>query len=359
MQKIVFTALLLFHAIYSDASILQGGFSKEEYIGLLEVTGRFVDSAYFNPAKNPDHFRLLHKSSEMGLQNQWSLWLRKDNVAVISIRGTVASNVSWLANMYAAMVPAKGELILAPTDTFRYNLSSDVKAAVHIGWLLATAYLSKDVLMHIDSCYAHGIKEFIITGHSQGGAIAFLMTAYLASKKKDGTIAEDIIFKTYCSAAPKPGNLYFAYAYEDLTKNGWGFNVVNSADWVPETPVTIQTKNDFNTTNPLVNAKKAIRKQKFPMSTAVLYVYNRLAKTPLKAQRQYQKYLGRVTGKIILRTLKEYKCPTYYASTNYVRTGNVIVLIPDDNYFKLFPESKTNVFIHHMFEPYYYLAKQL
>ncbi len=358
MVKHFITTALIIIVNQTSAAVLKPGFSKQEYIQLLEVTARRVDSTYFNKETNPDHFIRLYTAPEVGLQNQWSLWLRNDGVGIISIRGTIASSVSWLANMYAAMVPAKGELMLTEKDTFRYSLSDDHKAAVHAGWLLATAYMSTDILKHIDSCYQSGIKDFIITGHSQGGAIAYIMTAYLASKKKDHSLADDIVFKTYCSAAPKPGNLYFAYEYEELTKNGWGYNVVNSADWVPETPISIQTKNDFNTTNPLVNAKKAIRKQKFPMNAAVMYIYNRLVKTPLKAQRQYQKYLGRLTGKIVKRNLKDFQFPTLFPSTNYVRTGNTIVLFADDEYKKLFADSQTNVFIHHMFEPYYYLAKK-
>ena len=47
--------------------------------------------------------------------------------------------------------------------------------------------------------------------------------------------------KTYCSAAPKPGNLFYAYDFEHITEGGWAFNVVNSADWVPELPSTTQT----------------------------------------------------------------------------------------------------------------------
>jgi predicted esterase len=60
-------------------------------------------------------------------------------------------------------------------------------------------------------------KESYIMGHSQGGAIAYLLTAHLLSLQKENKIPSEIVFKTYCSAAPKPGNLHFAYA---LTSGG-------------------------------------------------------------------------------------------------------------------------------------------
>lgn len=89
------------------------------------------------------------------------------------MRGTTEKPESWLANFYAAMVPAKGEIKLNDTEIFRYQLATNPKAAVHIGWLLGMAYLSKEIAPKIDSLCKTGIKEFLIMGHSQGGAISF------------------------------------------------------------------------------------------------------------------------------------------------------------------------------------------
>ncbi len=56
-----------------------------------------------------------------------------------------------------------------------------------------------------------GIRNFYLLGHSQGAAINFLVTAHLRHLQKTGRIPADVRFKSYRSAAPKPGNLYFAY----------------------------------------------------------------------------------------------------------------------------------------------------
>ena len=165
--------------------------------------------------------------------------------------------------------------------------------------------------------------------------------------------------KTYGSAAPKPGNLYFAYDYEALTFGGWAFNVVNAADWVPETPISIQTVNDFNTTNPFINAGDAIKKQKTATRIVLKHVYKKLSKPALKAQKNYEKYLGKMTEKLIKENIPDFISPDYYKSNNYVRTGNMIVLMPDEEYYQKYPDSETNIFIHHYHQPYLDLLEKL
>lgn len=295
----------------------------------------------------------------MGLENRWDLWMRDDRVAIISIRGTTASMVSWLANFYAATVPATGSLQLTPAEKFTYRLADNPRAAVHIGWLVSTAYLSKDMLPRIDSLYRQGVKDIIVMGHSQGGAIAYLVTAYLYQLQRLRQLPTDIRFKTYCSASPKPGNLYFAYDYEAMTQGGWSYNVVNTADWVPETPLSVQTLNDFNKTNVFAIAPALIKKQKWPMNWIGKYAFNRLDKPSKRLQRRYEKYLGGMVSKQVVKHLKEFQKPAYYPSSDYVRTGNTIVLYADTAYYKLYPDSQQNVFIHHFFAPYLYLADKL
>ena len=339
---------------------LKAGFNKAEYIELLKVSARTTaNSAYYNTIAAPERFKMLYQSPTMGLDNLWDLWVDTNKVAVISIRGTTEKAESWLSNFYAAMVPAKGTLQLGKTTTFTYELASNPRAAVHVGWLVSTAFLSKDILPKIDSCYKNGIKDFIIMGHSQGGAISFLLTAYLYSLQRNKSLPADIRFKTYCSAGPKPGNLYFAYEYEAMTQYGWAFNVVNSADWVPEAPVSIQTLEDFNNTNAFMNAKDIIKKQKFPTSIALRYAYSRLDNPTKAARNRYQNYLGGMVSKSVKKQLPGFTAPTYYNSNHYVRTGSTIVLLADAEYFKLFPDSKTNIWAHHFHPPYLYLAEKL
>ncbi len=339
---------------------LSPGFDKEECIEMIRISGEFGNEEVFGIVPKPTMYEQVYRSEVVGLDNMWDLWIHKEQpIAVISTRGTTANSASWLANFYAAMVPAKGSLKLSETDTFVYTLAQSPEAAVHIGWLLGMAILSKDILPKIDSLYQAGVHDFILAGHSQGAGITYLLTAYLRQLQLAGDLPDDIQFKTYCSAGPKPGNLYFAYEYEAMTQFGWAFNVVNSADWVPEVPMSIQTTDDFNKTNPFVNARTMISEQKFPNNVALKKVYNSLDKPTRKAQKNYQKYLGEVASRSVVKALEGYEAPDFYQSNNYVRTGNYVVLLADSAYYAAYPNSTEKIFIHHMPLPYLHLADQL
>lgn len=359
------TLLLVIYVIVAgtftgSSQSLQPGFNKAEYIEMMRISARTTaDSFYYNKIEAPQSFRMIYESAVMGLDNLWQLWIKGNETAVISVRGTTEKTESWLANFYAAMIPAKGELKITSNETFKYDLADNPRAAVHIGWLLSTGFLSKDIVPKIDSLYKQGIKNFIIMGHSQGGAIACLLTSHLYRLCQQKLLPSDICFKTYCSAAPKPGNLYFAYHYEAITQNGWSFNVVNELDWVPETPVTVQTLDDYNEVNPFIHAKSIIKKQKFPKSLVLRHVYNQLDKPTKKARKRYQRYLGRYLSKEIKKYLKDYEAPVYYNSNHYVRAGNTIVLKADENYYRLFPQDKDKIFVNHFHQPYIYLAETL
>jgi len=361
MNKKLFSVFTICHFIIFSLSgqHLKPGFDKSECIEMLKIGAKFGDSAYQRKIPDPQEYKKLYRSPVMGLDNCWDLWTNDNGIAVISIRGTTSKAESWLANFYAAMVPAKGELHLSDSFDFKYALASNPRAAIHIGWLVCTAYLSRDILPKIDSLYKSGTREFIITGHSQGGALSFLVTSWLYSLQKQNRLAPDIRFKTYCMAGPKPGNLYYAYDYEAMTQYGWAYNVVNSADWVPEAMFTIQTVDDFNNTNPFVNAKKVFDKQSFPKNLVLKHFYNQLDKPTRNAEYRFQQCLGNFLEKYVKKFLPGFIPPQYYNSMDYVRVGNTIVLLADEDYYKLFPDSQTNAFAHHLQPNYLYLAERL
>lgn len=359
MKKTFFGFLFLWSNFILQAQSFRPGFDKQEYIDLMKVSAQFGDSAYAAQLSPPQDYRMIYRSPAMGLDNRWDLWQTDNGADVISIRGTTQKEISWLENFYAAMVPAKGTLQLSKTQTFRYNLSDNPRAAVHVGWLLATGFLANDMLPKIDSAYKAGQRNFYITGHSQGGAIAFLLTAYLYQLQKAGTLAKDIRFKTYCSAGPKPGNLYFAYDYEALTQQGWAYNVVNAADWVPQSPFSVQTVADFADVNPFANASAIIKKEKWPKRWVLNIAYNRLNKPSKETAERYQKYLGGYVAKSIRKALDGFKEPVYAATSDYVRTGATITLLPRDDYYQKFPQDKNKVFVNHFHQPYLYLVNQL
>jgi len=216
---------------------LQPGYDKEEFAEMLRINAQFSEAPRMRSLiPQPERSRLLYKSKEIGLVNQWQLWQMGDSVAVIGIRGSTSEGQSWLANLFAAQIPAEGNLQIDKDFNFSYKLANHKKASVHAGYVFSAAFLLLDILPKIDSCYKAGLKQFIITGHSQGGGISYILSAYLKQQQRMGTLPADIRFKTYTSASPKPGNLYFAYDYEQLMADGWSYHVVNTEDWVPQTP---------------------------------------------------------------------------------------------------------------------------
>lgn len=360
-MRIVFAILIIFLIPLMSKAQLKPGFDVQEYLEILRVSRQQTDSPLKrDETPKPVYHQRQYRSAIGHLLNRWELWVNnRQKTAVISIRGTTTDAVSWLENFYAAMVPAIGQLQLNDSTKFDYHLAQHPKAAVHIGWLLGMADISGSVVQQINKLYhEEGYKNFIIMGHSQGAAIAYLLRSHLAWLQKQSIIPADITFKTYCSAPPKPGNLYYAYDFNYLTRGGWGIAVTNAADWVPQTPFSIQTLDDFATLNPFGNVDAAVKGQSFFVKLYIKHVYNRLRKPPVRAVKNNQKYLGHTVYKFIKKSLPQFVEPKYAQGNLYTSCGVPVILMPDDAYRAKFPDDPKNVFTHHMFWPYYYLTQK-
>jgi hypothetical protein len=349
------------------AQVLKPGFDKAEYIETLKINYKThipLDKwEEIEAVTDPEEFNFVYRSPVVAFDNIWDLWIHNEKkLALIAIQGSIQTEASFLANLYAAIIPAKGELLLDKDFLFEYKLANHPNAAVQVGWFVAMAYLSKTIESKIDSCYKAGTRDFILTGHSQGGAITFMLNTYLENLKLDNKLPQDIRFKTYCSAGPKPGNLFFAYDYEKMTEGGWAYNVVNTADWVPDVPFTVQTVDDFTSVNPFHGAKNIIKKQKFPMNIALKRIYNKLSKPSQKAQKNYQKYLGKMVSQAVKKQIPNFNTPEYYKSNYYVRTGNTIILYADEEYFNLYGSDDPaipDIWKHHLPQQYLFLTERL
>ena len=360
MKKI---SIIFFCFLYISGHAQQGlqpGFNAKEYLETISMFSRMGDTvASWDKTPAPVHFDKIYSSPVVGLKNKWCLWLQKDKqVAVISIRGTVNELPSWLENFYAAMIPAKGSLQLNDSTIFHYQFADNPEAMVHVGWTIGIAFLAPTIIEKIKEQYANGVKEFVIAGHSQGGALAFLLRSYLFYLTQKGELPKDIVYKTYCSAAPKPGNLYYAYDYDFITRNGWAFTVVNAKDWVPETPFSVQRITDFNSVNPFVNVKDVLAKQKMVVRWYLNGVFNKLDRRTTKSQRSLNKYLGSTIYGQVKKVLPQLKEPEYTAGANYMRAGVPIVLIPDEAYMKEHPDDPKKIWEHHMPYAYYALTEK-
>lgn len=342
-------------------SSLQPGFDAQEYLEMLRIAGKINDTLVSKENMPPPlAYRMEYRSPEAGLLNQWELWLRKDEkVAVISLRGTVSAAASWLENFYAAMVPATGQVQLNDSTTFTYKLAESPAATVHVGWLIGMAHLAPSIAIHIQSYRQKGVKEFIIVGHSQGGALSFLLRSWLHYQARAGSLPGDIVYKTYSSAAPKPGNMQYVYDYDFITRVGWSYTVVNALDWVPETPFSLQSLQDFNELNPFANVGTALKKQPFLARLYLNHVFNSMSRISRRSQKRFRRYLGKTVYKQVKKFLPQLKEPAYSPGSNYMRAGSPIILMPDETYRQQYVSDGKNVFIHHMPPAYYKLALRL
>ncbi|CAL1519564.1 lipase family protein [Chitinophaga sp. MM2321] len=333
-------------------------FHAAEYGELLKMIDRLGDTPWTKVTSTaPRDCELTYRSAEAGLANRWDLWLnKKERIGFIVIRGTDNTTTSWMENFYAGMISAQGTLKLDDSTNFPYKVAADSKAYVHAGWMLGLAAMAPEMVNKIKDCYRQGIHEFVIAGHSQGGAIAFLARSYFQYLDD---LPKDIVFKTYCSAAPKPGNLFYAYDFDFITRDGWGLRVVNARDWVPEVPFSLQTTKDFNTANPFTNIKGAIKKQKFPVHIALGYAYGRLDRPSKRASRRMQRVLGKMVYTRVKKVLPEYEMPVFVNSHNYTPAGSPVILYPVAGYDEKFKTDGNHIFIHHMPAPYRWLLQQI
>lgn len=365
MKKVCLLILFLtIPMVWIQAQGLHPGFDAKEYLQLLQITRSQTADLYPPDSSgspgfeipSPKDYQMVYRSPEVGLFNRWALWLKKDSsIAVISIRGTVMKEESWMENFFAAMVSATGKLQLNDSTAFTYKLAENQRAAVHAGWLTGLAYISPSVIQQIKKYAQIGVKNFIIFGHSQGGAIAFLLRSYL-EYLPESVLPKGLNYKTYCSAAPKPGNLYYAYDFDYVTRGGWGYRVVNERDWVPESPFSLQTLRDFNDVNPFIIIKPALKKLGFLPRLYLGHVFGRMDRMTKKTSKRIRKDLGDKVYKQVHKTLPEFPKPHFVLTTNYSPAGYPVILRPYSGYDEQFKFNGKNVFVHHALKAYYLMT---
>lgn len=365
-MRIVVSCLLCFglSGLFSVAQTLPlrfaPGFNPRECDDMLRLSLAFLDTT---PGHRFDHFLpghcFVYRSENIGLDNAWDLWIRGDSIVVLVLRGTTADSKSILADFLCAMSPATGSLVLPPGDTLTYQLATDKKAAVHTGFLIGFGFLANDMTPKIDSLYTRGYRDFIVTGHSQGGALCYYTSAWLYYLAKNGTYP-NLQVKTYASAPPKVGNMYFAYDYDNAMHAEWAFSIVNTADPVPEMPFTTQQVDmDMNEPNPILNLMKRFDSLPFFKRLVLKRAFNRMRNGAARSSKAYQKYLGGYTAKFIQNMVPGLAIPPTVNSSYFVRPGVPITLMVNDAYFSYFQElAKEGPYYHHNPKTYRYLLRQ-
>ena len=359
-MKILFTLFLSFLSLNNSYSQkLSPGFDPVEYKNLLLITAAQGMPGSSSNLPKPDGYELVYTSPTVGLDNLWTMWLREDSVCVISIRGTTLQMDSWSEDFYAAMVPAQGTIIISPENIFSYKLAEHPDAHVHSGWLIGLGTLVPTIIEQINVWHEKGMKEFIILGHSQGGAITYLLTSYL-HYYGTGQIPDDVKFKTYSSAPPKPGNVYYSYDYDNITRGGWALRVYNSEDWVPQMPITIQTMSDFAPINPFSLEDSLTAKMGFLDKIFFDLLLDFISGKLDDSRDILREILGNVIyDKSISKYLPQIGQPVYSETMNYYPCGVPVVLMVTPGYYDYVKTlGLPTLFENHLMSAYLYLLEK-
>lgn len=340
---------------YAQNVKLQPGFNAQECEQAFVLNAAYQEKS-LAANLNDAGFTLHYESPAVGLDNMAQIWLQTDSIVHITLRGTTPNMSSIMADFYCAMIPAEGEIKLNKDRNFPYKLATDPRAAVHAGFLLGFAFLADDLQEKIAQLYTQGYRNFVISGHSQGGALCYFFSAWLMQQRREGKYS-GMLIKTYATAAPKMGNIYFAYDYDNAQLSQWSFSVVNSADAVPEMPFTTQQISiDMNEPNPILDLMQGINGLPWLKRVVLKGAFNKMKKRAEKSSRAYQKYLGNFVGEAVRKSLAEVSLPPAVKTTYFVRPGVPIVLTTNQQYQEFYKDAPK--YFDHGIDPYRFLLRQ-
>jgi len=240
MRACLIVFFLLFH--FSVFGNITPGFIESEARDMIAICNSFTFLDIYGEDERilPKHYEKRYTSGVFGMDNKYQIY-QKGDIAIFNLRGSTDKKISWLENIHSAMIPAQGT-IQVQGEAFNYCFARDTAAAVHSGYALGLAYFARDILYHIEVLNREGIYNFIITGHSQGGALANMLRAYLENLPSD-QLSQRNQFKTYAFAAPMVGNHAFANEYYvRYGTDNTSYNIVNSFDPIPKFPLSYKEK---------------------------------------------------------------------------------------------------------------------
>ncbi|MBR9757348.1 MAG: lipase family protein [Algicola sp.] len=293
------------------------GFNTQEVVSSIAACNTFNFDRQFGEHQDilPAGFALNYDSGVMAMDNKFRVF---DNgvYGMISFRGSTDKIISWVENCYAAMIPAKGSMTVKG-KLYEYTFSKTDSAAVHSGYALTVVMLSENIIKQVKRLNQKGIHHIIITGHSQGGALATLTRAYLEHLPKH-TFSKATTFKTYAFAAPMSGNREFANNYNRLFK-GRSFLVVNPEDPIPELPI------NYNEDDKLLHketiASWIFGEAEFDVKNFGKHILVKLFEDGLK---NHIKHSNSLINKFVDFRFGQVEMPEFIDDINYYPTGKIM-----------------------------------
>jgi hypothetical protein len=295
----------------------------------------------------------------------WTLWRNADaakrgeNVYALAFRGTVFSHEpSVVEDALVTTVAGRHGLELPVGRFLNVTFATQARSEVHEGFAYGVFGQLFDrefgALARVQQAVPHG-STLIITGHSQGAALATLAHAfffYAAQEGRFGIAEMKLNLRSYAFAQPKPGNAQFSQDFAGITGAGaTSFTFNNTIDPVPMLPPTHgflfgAFEDSPRVNNPGWEAVRMINNAANAFSRALGgFSENSLAKKINKLKRQSDDglYLARQ-----LPAVPNAK-PAAGVSQNYTAAGNVIPLVGlhDGSAYYGSPGDADDAFIQH------------
>jgi len=347
MRIVIF--LLLLNLSNSTFAQLSEGFDPTEAKSLIALCNSYTFLELFGSDSLivPKEYRKVFTSKEIGMNNIFQVY-ESDSLGVINFRGSTNKTSSWIVNFYSAMIPGKG-VIKIDSVNVSYRFATSTNAAVHSGYALTIVLLAPLIIEQIDKLNAKGIYNILLTGHSQGGALAHLSRAYLENLSDYGQFAENV-YKTYAFANPMCGNKEFADEYKlRYSDTNMSYSIINPADLVPKLPMHYQEeKNGYgNVYYKIIDPAGLV--PKLPMNYQEKNAYDNLSyksRANLFTHGDFPKFKNLViptfesgltthviqSNLVIERIISTFyvsiKMPAYVKDINYFQTGTIQHLEP-------------------------------
>lgn len=295
------------------------GLPVNEAMEMVSLCSTFPFSMYFEHynALVPFGYRMVGSTRETPLHNVVRVF-KKQNTLVLVFRGTIDQSNSWLENIHFMQVPA-GDAIFVENVKYNYQFSSQADAAVHSGYVLATVYLWNELGNFLDDKTLATTERIILTGHSQGGALAQLFLAQMDLMED----FQNIELMSYSFGSPRIGNQAFTDDFNQrFLENNQSYRFVNPADLVCKLPI-INKKFEFNIAGfqtsldlESVNHLLQFGKQYLP------------DKTKNQIDRTLENSL-KIAENLVKENVGQVKFPVFTSSVFYGETGKMIELAPE------------------------------
>lgn len=316
MKQLLFLSVnVLFTSLYAQ---LSPGVQAIEVKEMAAITNSFTYLELYGDDRAivPRGYKRVYDSPLFAMDNKYQLYT-KGKTVVINFRGSTDKKESWLENFYAAQIPVRGEMSIRG-KSHSYEVGKDTAGGVHSGYVLGLVYLKEDLYRELKKLREQGYSDLLITGHSQGGALALLATSLMYHEAPKSS--RFLRTKTYTFAQPMVGNKAFISEYNSkFCEKKWSFSFVNREDIVPSMPLSYTEDGYFKAHLLKILSPDEVFEPRQLLKDALANTFSgAINATTHKFSKSVQTQIEKETGELLLPEPKKH--------VNYTQVGNLIVL---------------------------------